>query len=373
MKEKNSKKILVALPNDMLGGAEQFLKMVTTYYACMGHEVFVYFITRERFGGWEDLKQNEQVKLHFGIGDSEKKGTLHFIRNLYRNRRHRFDFAITSHTHLTGMIGFLRRIGVLKMHYFIGRESTSIFKRFSGTRLMVFRLFYFMGYRSLDMLICQTEFMKDQLLEGIPGISSGLNIRVLHNPINLEGINNQAVVENMGSPSSRYIVSAGRLIPEKGYDILIKAYADILPEFPDTELLILGEGEQRAALQGLVDQLGLTDRVIMAGRVSNVYPYFKRADLCVVSSRVEGFPNVLLQMMSQNYNVISTTCAGGIDKIPALPTCAPGDVVLLAQLMREALEEASMVKVERGKLFQAYLEENSLGNFMKKIDTYVGS
>lgn len=373
MKEKTSKKILVALPNDMLGGAEQFLKIVATYYARMGYEVFVFFITKERFGGWEDLKHNEQVKLNFGTGNREKKGILQFFRNLYRNRHHRFDIAITSHTHVTGIIGLLRSMGVLKINYFIGRESTSIFKRFSGTRLMVFRMFYFMGYRSLNMLICQTDFMKEQLLEGIPRITSGLNIQVLHNPINLEGINHQAAVENIGNPIPRYIVSAGRLIPEKGYDLLIKAYADILPEFPDTKLLILGEGNERVMLQSLVEQLGVADGVMMPGRVNNVYPYFKQAALCVVSSRVEGFPNVLLQMMSQNDNVISTTCAGGIDKIPAMSTCVPGDAVLLAQLMREALGADAALKADRGRKFQAYLEENSLSNFMKKIDACVGS
>lgn len=373
MKEKISRKILVALPNDMLGGAEQFLKMVTTYYARMGHDVFVYFITKERFGGWNDLKDNEHVRLHFGVGNSEKKGTLHFLRNLYRNRHHQFDFTLTSHTHLTGTIGFLRRLGILKIHYFIGRESTSIFKRFSGARLMSFRLFYAIGYPALDLLICQTAFMKDQLIAGIPRITSGLNIRVLHNPINLEGISNQASVENMENSTSRYIVSAGRLIPEKGYDLLIKAYADILQEFPDTELLILGEGAQRPALQSLVDQLGLTDKVSMPGRVDNVYPYFKRAALCVVSSRVEGFPNVLLQMMSQNANVISTTCAGGINQIPGLPNCIPGDEMLLAQLMRESLKADAITKADRETQFRTYLEENSLENFMKKIDTYAGS
>jgi glycosyltransferase involved in cell wall biosynthesis len=264
-------------------------------------------------------------------------------------------------------------MGVLKFNYFIGRESTSVFKRYSGIHLMMLRLCYFMGYRSVDMLICQTDFMKEQLVEGIPGIASGLNIQVLHNPINLEGINNQATAENIGSTTSRYIVSAGRLIPEKGYDLLIKAYADILPEFPDTKLLILGEGNERAVLQSLVEQLGITDRVMMPGRVNNVYPYFKGAELCVVSSRVEGFPNVLLQMMSQNNNVVSTTCAGGIDKIPALSTCVPGDAVLLAQLMGNALGSDDALKADRGKQFQAYLEENSLSNFMKKIDTYVGN
>src|SRR5690606_20880375 len=115
---------------------------------------------------------------------------------------------------------------------------------------------------------------------------------------------------------NNFIVTAGRLIHEKGYDILINAFAELKEKYPDLKLIILGYGDLKQELIYLATSLNIEQDVIFWGFVENVYPFFKKAKACVISSRVEGFPNVLLQMMSQNSNVVSTTCAGGIDTIP---------------------------------------------------------
>lgn len=360
----NKKNILIALPNDMLGGAEQFLRMIALAYAQKGYQVHVFFITMQRFNGWTGLPEN--VTLHYGKGGSERKGALSFMLSLYRYRKINFERVFTSHTHLTGMLGLLRKWGIVKTRYFIGRESTSIFKRFTGVRLAMFRMFYNQGYESLDLLICQTEFMKQQLMEGIPRIVARLNVVVIRNPVDLEEIACRSL-ETIALRSN-YIVSAGRLIPEKGFDILINSFYSIQKEFPELELLILGEGPLRPALEKQVAQLGLTGKVGIPGRVENVYPYFKMATQCVVSSRVEGFPNVLLQMMSQNSNVVSTLCAGGIDKIPALPVCVPNDWTLLADLMLQSLKAGPATYAQRRQAFDGYLNSSSLDTFVANVE-----
>jgi glycosyltransferase involved in cell wall biosynthesis len=358
------KRILIALPNDKLGGAEQFLQMIATAYAAKGYELHVFFITARQTNGWQGLPVN--IKLYYGKGNSEKKGALKFIKSLYQCRKIRFDKIFTSHTHITGLLGLLRKCRIIKARYFIGRESTSIFKRFKGIRLAIFRICYYIGYSSVDLLICQTDFMKQQLMNGIPRIAARLKVVVLHNPVDLEKIS--MLAQEPGPLHSNYIVSAGRLIPEKGFDILINSFSVVHKQFPELELLILGEGPLRPALENLVAKLGLTGKVKMPGRVENVFPYFKQAVQCVVSSRIEGFPNVLLQMMSQNGNVVSTLCAGGIEHIPALPTCMPNDWKSLSEIMISLLKTGQAASVERKLTFNGYLKDNSLTAFVDKVE-----
>ena len=159
---------------------------------------------------------------------------------------------------------------------------------------------------------------------------------------------------------SPYIVSAGRLIPEKGYDVLIRAFHALNRQ--DLVLVALGQGSENDRLHQLIKSLELEGRVHLPGHQSNPMPYLKHARLCVVSSNMEGFPNVLLQMMALNGNVVSTECADGIANIPGLPTCKPGEVALLTGLMRNQLDDH-----KDPSFFVDYLESRGFSGFWEKV------
>ena len=161
--------------------------------------------------------------------------------------------------------------------------------------------------------------------------------------------------------NKKFIVAAGRLAPVKGFDLLIKAFEKIRKVDSDLHLVILGEGDERKNLEELAGKIGLTDYVHLPGYVSNVYPYFHRAHMCVLSSLLEGFPNVLLQMMSQNERVVATTSAGDIDTIPGLTLCPPGNLNGLEEAMLSALKED--LGAARRTLFDNYLKKRSIENF----------
>src|ERR1700749_333380 len=127
--------ILVALPNDTLGGAEQFLKMIASQFVKRQCNVYVLFLKKQNDNGWHNLSVNDNIHLKYTDASSEKKGMWPFLRNLLSLRKVRFEYIITSHVHLTGVVGLFIRLGLLKKKYFIGRESTSIFKRFTGLKL----------------------------------------------------------------------------------------------------------------------------------------------------------------------------------------------------------------------------------------------
>lgn len=107
------------------------------------------------------------------------------------------------------------------------------------------------------------------------------------------------------------LLAAGRLHPHKGFDLLIKAFQAIARQFPSWDLVILGEGDCREALQSQVDEAGLTERVSMPGRVGNVGDWYAQADLYVLSSRVEGLSNTLLEAMASGLAPVAFDCETG--------------------------------------------------------------
>ena len=107
------------------------------------------------------------------------------------------------------------------------------------------------------------------------------------------------------------IVAAGRLSKEKGFDLLLRAFARVAPQFPDWRLCILGDGSERRTFVELRDRLELRERVEFLGEVSDVERWLARAGLLVHPSRREGFPNVVLEAMGMGVAVICTDCRAG--------------------------------------------------------------
>jgi glycosyltransferase involved in cell wall biosynthesis len=101
------------------------------------------------------------------------------------------------------------------------------------------------------------------------------------------------------------------LVPQKGFDLLIAAFAACVDRFPGWELVIVGEGPARAELQAQIDMLGLRERVLLAGRAGNIGDWYQRAQVYILSSRYEGMPNALLEAMCHGLPVIGVDCETG--------------------------------------------------------------
>lgn len=355
--------ILIVLPEDSLGGAEQYLKKIATHYE--NDKVYVYFFKNTYSKKWNDLK--DKKFLYFLSTKNHFLGMLDFIRIVKQNGIE-FDYIFTSHVYCNSLVGILLSLGIIKTKYFIARESTSIFLRYSGLKLSIYKLAYHFGYRKMDLLVCQTEIMKSQLIQHFPAIEKRALVKVLANPIDLYDANEKGKKELEITIEDEYIITAGRLIKEKGYDVLIKAFSELRKEFQNVKLVILGTGNQREALKQLIETTGLEEEVLLMGQVENVYNYFRQAKMCVVSSRIEGFPNVLLQMMSQNNKVVSTLCAGGIEEIKGIYTCIPNDTMGLKNAMISCLNDP---RETNDTPFSEYLKSRDFDNFMKKVNGYL--
>jgi glycosyltransferase involved in cell wall biosynthesis len=108
-----------------------------------------------------------------------------------------------------------------------------------------------------------------------------------------------------------WIVSAGRLEPVKGYDIVLAAFARVAPELDGWRLVIAGEGRLRKDLQDRAAALGITGRVDWLGHRDDVERVLERASVVALASRYEGFPNVLLESLGMGAAVVATECRSG--------------------------------------------------------------
>ncbi|MGB0879301.1 MAG: glycosyltransferase [Polaribacter sp.] len=349
---------LIIILSDRLGGAEQVLQKITKFHS--KEIVDVIFLSKKTSNEWE-----ENLKINL-IKDFKSKS---YIINLFSlgiyllQNKNIYTRVYSSQTIISGALGFFRKLKILDTKYLIVRESTSIFLRFNFFKKTIYKWFYRIGYNYTDLIICQTSLMKKQLLDSIPYLKG--KVQVVANPFEFpskDQINEEIQTDK------KYIVGAGRLIIEKGFDNLIQAYKNLENFNNDFFLVILGEGPERDNLEKLIIDLGLNNKVLLLGHVKNVYPYFKKASLCVVSSRIEGFPNVLLQMMSVNNNVISTNCAGDISDIPCLQTLEPEDIDNLTYLLSKKLTKTLTPKKNN---FNSYLSQRGIKSFMKEIDFYL--
>jgi glycosyltransferase involved in cell wall biosynthesis len=361
---KNNIDWLIVVPNDRLGGgAEQLLMNLADYLSESGEHCAIYFLNSKSLDGWKYME--DRCKLIYSPFPNYFLGYIaSFFFLIKFSKRNSIKHTLSSQTLINALLGFTKRIGLLKETKVIVRESNSIFHLLNGLKLLRYKIAYQIGYSKVDLLICQTEFMKNQLLEEIPWMKKKLKVIVQKNPINLELVKSQSLKKNKISNENEFIVAAGRLVPAKAFDVLIYSFNEIKDQFPELELWILGEGPEKEPLQTLINDLNLHKRVKLMGFSKNPFPYFKKARMGVLSSRIEGFPNVLLQMMTLNTNVVSTISAGGIDKIKGIYTCEIENVKALAATMEKCLTTNNFDNREE---FDIFLNGRTIKGFLEVI------
>lgn len=139
-------------------------------------------------------------------------------------------------------------------------------------------------------------------------------VRVIYNPTAVGGPFRRGEPAERaglwGSKSTKNILSAGTLKREKDQATLLRAFA-LLPAEQNLRLVILGSGPLRGELEEMIESLGLAGRVLLPGFVSDPYPWYQTADVFVLSSRYEGFGNVLVEALECGVPVVSTDCPSG--------------------------------------------------------------
>jgi glycosyltransferase involved in cell wall biosynthesis len=207
------------------------------------------------------------------------------------------------------------------------------------------RLIIRMGYPMADRIIAVSHGVADDLHRVIGG-SRG-KIEVVYNPT-LNENSWRAMSERPSHPwfsdgGTPVIVAAGSLSKQKDFTTLIEAFAQVRRK-RSIRLVIFGEGDQRTALEALVRRRDLRSSVDLPGFADNVLCHFKNAALFVLSSKFEGFPNVLVEALASGVPLVSTNCPSGPAEIlegGRYGTLVPvGDPHLLADAIEHELTSA---------------------------------
>jgi glycosyltransferase involved in cell wall biosynthesis len=181
-------------------------------------------------------------------------------------------------------------------------------------RSRLLKWLYTVFIHKADLIICQSNDMKDDLLVNFNVKES--KITVINNPVNADYIQQQSLeVPDFVLPQDKKsLISAGRLCYQKGYDLLLKTFSQ-LPNRDDYVLVILGDGNLKPELLAQTESLGIERQVFIVGFVKNPYKYFARADFFISSSRFEGFPNAVIEALACGTPVIANIYPGGINEI----------------------------------------------------------
>jgi glycosyltransferase involved in cell wall biosynthesis len=223
-----------------------------------------------------------------------------------------------------------------------------------------------------EKVICVSPDLQEQCVSG--GVRPDRCL-LIENGIDLDEFSRRmdvaAAKQEMGLPPHRLLIGAvGRLSAEKGFDLLIRATAQLAQQGLDVSLVLAGEGEQRPALEALLAQSGCADRIRLLGYCADPRPLYEALDVFALSSVREGLPNVLLEAMALEVPVVATRIAG----VPRLLRdgengllVEPGSVPELTRGLERLLRDAPLRERLRAAARQTVATHYCFATRMQKI------
>lgn len=264
------------------------------------------------------------------------------------------DLIITAHSYVLILAVVARWLAKCRdCTRLVHTYHTAPSAQFENSRSRV-ALYDFVSYRFArfaDDLVAVSQGVAGEI-EQIVGVDQG-SVRVIYNPAWSGLLADQAALECddhwLAEQDLPIVMGIGRLTRQKDFFTLIRAFHLFQQNFP-SRLAILGEGPDRGRLTQLIEELGLQGKVYLAGFVENPLAYLSRAKLFVLSSRWEGFGNVIVEALGCGVPVVSTDCPYGPSEI-----LADGRLGYLVPVgdwraMADAMANAATVGIPKGQL-----------------------
>lgn len=276
-----------------------------------------------------------------GLRTSEQARRAHAALCIAHYINHaRPDILLAAQTHSQSAPLFVANRLARQRPLIIYREPIS----FSTCQPTVKRALLY-AYQHADHIIAVSHSLAENLINHA-GVPEG-KITAIQNPTITTKVLNMAM-ENpahpwLNNPQISVVLAAGRLVPDKNFHILLQAFAYLHRKEPATRLIILGEGPERRSLEAATRRLGIAEKIFMPGWLPNPYAMMANANLFTISSKAEGFPNVLAEALACGCPVVSTDCLTGpreiLDNGRYGRLVPVGDPEALANAMQAALQE----------------------------------
>ena len=275
------------------------------------------------------------------------------------------DVVFSTLGHLNLALAIIRPLLPGSVRY-LARESSIVSKalqNYSTPGLWTF--LYRKFYKRHDLLVCQSYAMQVDLMDCF-NFPSDRSV-IINNPLDVEYVRKMASATfvPLGLSSARIkLVAVGRLANVKGFDLLIDAIAML--NNPDIHLCILGEGRLSDELKQQALVRGVENQVEFVGFQDNPYAWLAEADAFVLSSRFEGFPNVVLEALACGTPVIATPAPGGVHEIlENISGCIIADEVSAAALA-DAIN--TWLKGSRCRMVGTVVEPYQLKRIIKQYE-----
>lgn len=289
------------------GGAERVLTGMANWWSKHGHRITI--ITLSDHVAFYQLDSNiSHVKL--GLLASSKN-TLQAVQGLFNRLRILRTEIKKSKPEV--VISFLDKTNILTLLACFGLNYKIIVsERTNPLHLTISSFWSFLRkitYNNAAGLVVQTR--------SVVGWSETQvdleKIFVIPNALDAERISQiqESSLTLVELPWKNRVITMGRLSHEKGHDLLLKACAKSFSEFPDWGLEIIGDGIDKERLMFLAEDLKIAHRVKFYGQIKAPFGLIKGADIFALPSRVEGFPNALLEAMALGKAVVSFDCPSG--------------------------------------------------------------
>jgi len=297
------RKLLFSINSLNGGGAERVISNLANFFCGKGYEVMIVCLNEAR----PAYELESGIKIYSLIGNQRGSGLLY-----------RIFYAVTTFTKLLRLLRRERPACVISF-----MTSANLW---SGLTCSLVNIPYLVSERiTPDYTVNQFNYFlrwvsavvygkskaivvpSKGMIDGFKKKSSfnGLrNFQVINNPVNQFKCTTEQRVHQRN-----FILCVGRLERQKGFDLLISAFKQL--EREDLDLLISGEGTEREGLEDQIRSLQLGDRVKLIGYQKNLQDYYTQAELFVLSSRNEGYPNVLVEAMSLGCACVATDCEFG--------------------------------------------------------------
>lgn len=299
----NKTKIVFFIPQLIGGGAERVNINIMKLLDKSMFDIHL-VVTTLKDSVYKELP--EKVTLH-NLNVNKTLFSIKKLRALFLDLSPEIVFSSLIRGHIAINLSLL---GMKKKPYVILRSPNSPKLLIENNQMSFFQKFMLeSAYKRANLIIAQTPEMKEEIV-----IYHGIErnkVNFLKNPLDIQNINQK--IRNIKNPfkeSNINVVAAGRITYQKGFDILIKSFKDVIKVNKAYKLHIIGQddGKELMKLQKLVDTLDLCDYVSFLGYQDNPYRYFYFSDLYVLSSRWEGLPNTILENIYLKKPIISTKC-----------------------------------------------------------------
>jgi glycosyltransferase involved in cell wall biosynthesis len=350
-------KILIYISSLTSGGAEKVATLMANAW-CNRYQITLLTDTPQEEDFFSIDPKVTRRSTHFRVNHHNllQKVASHFLglKQLREIVKHEAPDVIISHMDLANVRMLLATYG-LKIPIIVEDHNNPKLKGMPQP----WRLLKPFAYRQASYIVLLTK----ELLNYYPkSLYRHTKIRFIPNPLNIPKKIPYTHEVTLNHPT---FIALGSLTDQKGFDILLHTFAEVVKQRPAWHLTILGEGKLRSHLEALSKELGIDKKVSMPGRVNHPYSVLKEAEVYVMSSRFEGFPVALCEALGVGVPSISFDCPTG-----------PSDIInhtinglLVDYLNRDKLAEAMIHLADNPALRKQLSHEAKKINETLKIDT----